>query len=128
MRRGRVPGTLLGPEETGSARVFSTGCGRLPRMRDGGCGAVRFLRTAQWTRASIYLELPFPSGVGVPLRIAVAVVCGQVFKGTRWMPWYQEPMKDAGACDNPRGAGSQAVIRGFPNGETRRPLWAVAPA
>jgi len=36
------------------------------------------------------------------------------------MPWYQEPMKDAGACDKPRGAGSQAVIRGFPNGETRR--------
>ena len=55
-------------------------------------------------------------------------MCSQVFKGTRWMPWYQEPKKDVGACDNPRGAGSQAVIRGFPNGETRRPSWAVAPA
>ena len=55
-------------------------------------------------------------------------MCSQVFKGTRWMPWYQEPKKDVGACDIPRGAGSQAVIRGFPNGETRRPSWAVAPA
>jgi len=35
------------------------------------------------------------------------------------MPWHQEPMKDVGACDKPRGAGNRAVIRGFPNGETR---------
>jgi len=35
------------------------------------------------------------------------------------MPWHQEPMKDVGACDKPRGAGNQAVIRGCPNGETR---------
>ena len=59
----------------------------------------RSLRTAQWTRASY--------------------ICGQVFKGTRWMPWHQEPMKDVGACDKPRGAGNRAVIRGSPNGETR---------
>jgi len=52
----------------------------------------------------------------------------QVFKGTRWMPWYQEPMKDVGACDKPRGVGSQTVIRGCPNGETWRPSWAVASA
>ena len=44
---------------------------------------------------------------------------GQVFKGTWWMPWHQEPMKDVGACDKPRGAGNRAVIRGFPNGETQ---------
>jgi hypothetical protein len=53
---------------------------------------------------------------------AVTVVCSvyvcQVYKSTRWMPWHQEPMKDAGACDIPRGAGNQALIRGFPNGET----------
>src|SRR6476469_4095485 len=48
-----------------------------------------------------------------------ASICGQVFKGTRWMPWHQEPMKDVGACDKPRGAGNRAVIRGFPNGETQ---------
>ena len=84
-------------------------------------GAVRFLRTAQWTRASILGSPALGGGV------CVVFLC-QVFKGTRWMPWHQEPMKDAGACDMPRGAGSQAVIRGFPNGETWRPLWAVAAA
>ena len=28
-------------------------------------------------------------------------------------------MKDVGACDKPRGAGKQAMIRGCPNGETQ---------
>src|SRR3712207_7599919 len=51
--------------------------------------------------------------------VGVGFVCGQVFKGTRWMPWHQEPMKDVGACDKPRGAGNRAVIRGCPNGETQ---------
>jgi hypothetical protein len=27
------------------------------------------------------------------------------------MPWQQEAMKDAGACDKPRGAGKHATIR-----------------
>lgn len=54
-----------------------------------------------------------------------ASICGQVFKGARWMPWYQEPMKDAGGRDRPRGAVNRAVIRGCPNGETRQPSWAV---
>jgi hypothetical protein len=43
----------------------------------------------------------------------------QVFKGTRWMPWHQEPKKDVGICDKPRVVDNQTVIRGFPNGETR---------
>jgi len=46
-------------------------------------------------------------------------------KGIRWMPWQQEATKDAGACEKPRGAGKHAMIRGCPNGETRRPSWAV---
>jgi hypothetical protein len=54
-----------------------------------------------------------------------ASICGQVFKGARWMPWYQEPMKDVGGRDSPRGVVNQAVIRGFPNGETRQSSWAV---
>ena len=41
-------------------------------------------------------------------------------KGMWWMPWQQEAMKDAGACEKPRGAGKHAMIRGCPNGETRR--------
>ena len=57
--------------------------------------------------------------------IVNASICGQVFKGARWMPWHQEPMKDVGGRDRPRGAVNQAVIRGCPNGETRQPSWAV---
>ena len=39
-------------------------------------------------------------------------------KGVWWMPWYQEMMKEAEDCLKPRGAVNQALIRGFPNGET----------
>ena len=54
------------------------------------------------------------------------VVCGgQVCKGAWWMPWHQEPMKDVGACDKPRGVGNRMLIRGCPNGETRPSSWAV---
>ena len=35
------------------------------------------------------------------------------------MPRLEKAMKDVAACDKPRGAGKQALIRGFPNGETR---------
>ena len=58
---------------------------------------------------------PFLENYTVDASIFVA----QVFKGTRWMPWHQEPMKDVGICDKPRGVDNQTVIRGFPNGETR---------
>jgi hypothetical protein len=53
-------------------------------------------------------------------------LCVQVVLGAWWMPWHQEPMKDVGACDIPRVAGNQAVIRGFPNGVTWHSLWGVA--
>jgi len=43
---------------------------------------------------------------------------GQVNKRIRWMPRRQQAMKDVVACDKPRGAGKQALIRGFLNGET----------
>ena len=44
---------------------------------------------------------------------------GQASKGKRWMPWRQEAMKDVVSCEKPRGAAKRALIRGFPNGETR---------
>ena len=78
------------------------------------------------------LETPFPFcgggvwGVGFHLRFVLIVLCVQVFKGIRWMPWHQEPMKDVGGCDMPRGVGNQTLIRGFPNGETWHSLWGVA--
>ena len=44
--------------------------------------------------------------------------CGQATKGAGWMSWHREATKDAVACDKPREAGKQALIRGFPNRET----------
>jgi hypothetical protein len=35
-------------------------------------------------------------------------VYGQATKGIRWMPWYQEAMKDVVSCDKPWGAAKQA--------------------
>jgi hypothetical protein len=55
-------GTLLGPEEAGVCPGLQLQAVAVPpRVRGGGRGAVRILRTAQWTRASNYLEL-FPFG------------------------------------------------------------------
>src|SRR3954447_17501702 len=45
--------------------------------------------------------------------------CGQATKGVGWMPWHREAMKDVVACDMLREAGKQALIRKFPNAETR---------
>ena len=51
--------------------------------------------------------------------IASASIYSQVTKGLRWMPWRQEPMKDASGCEKLRGAAEKAEIRRCPNGETR---------
>jgi hypothetical protein len=51
--------------------------------------------------------------------IASASIYSQVSKGLRWMPWRQEPMKDASGCEKLRGAAEKAEIRRCPNGETR---------
>jgi len=32
---------------------------------------------------------------------------GQATKGTRWMPWRQEPMKDVAGCEKLRGVASR---------------------
>ena len=60
----------------------------------------------------------FPSSLHAPsardrpylenCTVDASIICScQVNKGTRWMPWYQEPKKDVGACDKPRGVGNQ---------------------
>jgi hypothetical protein len=51
-------------------------------------------------------------------HVNVDHVCGQVFKGARWMPWHWEPMKDVGICDKPGGVDNRTLRPGFPNGET----------
>jgi hypothetical protein len=53
---------------------------------------------------------------------------GQANKGARWMSWHREATKDAVACDKPREAGKQALIRGFLNGETRPGSYPVTAA
>jgi hypothetical protein len=47
-----------------------------------------------------------------------SVLYDQEIKGTRWMPWRQEPKKDVGGCDKPGGDADQSLIPGCPNGET----------
>ena len=46
------------------------------------------------------------------------VLYGQATKRIRWMPWQSEAMKDVVTCDKVRGAGKQALILTFLNGET----------
>ena len=58
---------------------------------------------------------------------SILIFVAQVFKGARWMPWHQEPKKDVGICDKPRGVDNQTVIRGFPNGGTRLEVSPVTP-
>ena len=50
---------------------------------------------------------------------------GQATKGTRWMPWRWEAMKDAADGETPRVIVKQVLIRGFPNGATQRGLCRV---
>ena len=113
-----MPGTLLGPEGTGRLLVaHALLAGRSPHgpllvdeplsAPSGGGG-----RRDVVERVRPLLE-------NCTVDASIFSICGQVFKGTRWMPWHQEPMKDVGACDKPRVVGNRTLIRGFPNGETR---------
>jgi hypothetical protein len=102
-RRHRAHCWVLKDQETDS---FGPG---VPRTT-GWCRHARF-----WlSRARPYLE-----NCTVDASIFFTNVWRQATKSTWWMPWHQEPMKDVGACDKPREVGNRAVIRGFPNGETR---------
>src|SRR5262249_40854121 len=77
---GRGAGTLLGPE--GTAVGLSSARTVPPGARLGGGG-----------RGRPVLE---------NCTVDASIICScQVNKGTRWMPWYQEPRKDVGACDKP---------------------------
>jgi hypothetical protein len=113
------PGTLLGPEGTGASAPPSVRTDVPPNgpaqaaPRSSAPDPVRCAgaRGDFGRRDRPYLEN----------CIVDASICScQVNKGTRRMPWHQEPKKDVGACDKPRGVGNQTLIRGCPNGETRQ--------
>ena len=104
--RGSASGTLLGPE--GSSRSIPLGPSTLLELPG------RSMRPGK--RGSRGWHRPYLENYTVDASIFVA---RQATKGTWWMPWHQEPMKDVGACDKPREVGNRAVIRGFPNGETQ---------
>ena len=102
-----VSGTLLGPEGSDvSFGFFSSGLT---------CCLYRVFPFGGRRRVRVVGFRPYVENYTVDASIFVS----QVFKGARWMPWYQEPKKDVGICDKPRGVDNQTVIRGFPNGETR---------
>jgi hypothetical protein len=99
---------LLGGELTSSDALVrpTSGSG----TRDGRPKAIRRAHcSALGVRALEHLEN----------SIASASIYSQVSKGLRWMPWRQEPMKDASGCEKLRGAAEKAEIRRCPNGETR---------
>ena len=96
----------------------------------GGCGGVGGLVVNCIVDASIFVlcgvfllcaSRPGPAAVVVGSGAWFLPVLCVVFMGVRWMPWHQGPMKDVVDCDKPRGAVWRALIRGFPNGGTRRP-------
>ena len=93
-------------------------CGR-PRYRELCCAVARLFVFFVW-----FVVRRAPVWCASRVRRVLCCVLF-VFMSVRWMPWHRGPMKDAVACDIPRGAGLRAVIRGFPNGGTRRPLWGV---
>lgn len=123
--------TLLGPEGSGVS-LFLMANARLIIVCGGGLLVVGPVWQANcccsvWVVVGVCVIsagcCPYVENYTVDASIFVA----QVFKGARWMPWHQEPKKDVGICDKPRGVDNQTVIRGFPNGETRLEASPVTP-
>ena len=112
---GEWSGTLLGPEGSGLARSVSSAALHLFEL----------LATCVVGQRGLWWGFrPYFENYTVDASIFVA---RQATKGTWWMPWHQEPMKDVEACDKPREVGNRAVIRGFPNGETQLESCPVTP-
>ena len=94
-------GTLLGPE--GTAVGLSEGTARC-------WSAFRLPAPVDTRRVEVSVVM---GGWSLFENCTVdASICGQVFKGARWMPWHQEPMKDVGGRDRPRGAVNQSFDPG----------------
>ncbi len=114
--RVRVSGTLLGPEGSGTV---PPACARRVVCAGGGCGVWFFWVWALPGRRCCRRWLVGCRLLVENFTVDASIFVAQVGKGTRWMPWYQEPKKDVGICDKPRVVDNRTVIRGFPNGVTR---------
>lgn len=115
-------GTLLGPEGTRQGAPCSPGCGGGGvrcffwcgmhatgfAWLGGVGGVVCVLFENCIVDASILFFCVF---VNFGCCLPVVVGGGQVFKGARWMPWHQEPMKAVVICDKPRGVDKRADPR-----------------
>ena len=128
---GWVSDTLLGPEGSGVS-LFLMANGAPATVVVG----VLVVGPAWLADCHVHLFLGVVVSVGVWVgccpyvenyTVDASIFVAQVFKGARWMPWHQEPKKDVGICDKPRGVDNQTVIRGFPNGETRLEASPVTP-
>jgi hypothetical protein len=136
-----------GPLDAGASRRFrrhASGTSELPWVRAslfrfegvapasrhhaGGAGARhpgpdRAASRRRWPRGGAPPHAPLENCIA-----STSIKYSQAKKGQRWMPWRQMPMKDVGGCEKPRGAADQALIRGYPNGETRLGSCPVTPA
>ena len=112
-----APDTLLGPEGSGTARPRAERSAAGPASRTNRRHHAE--QAPRLTRGRPYFE---------NYTVDASIFVAQVYKGTRWMPWHQEPKKDVGICDKPRGVDNQTLIRGFPNGETRLEASPVTPS
>ena len=92
---------------------------RLQDPRHGRTAGITAEQAPRLTRGRPYFE---------NYTVDASIFVAQVFKGTRWMPWHQEPKKDVGICDKPWGVDNQTAIQGFPNGETRLEASPVTPS
>ena len=126
--------TLLGPEGSRASTDLMANEAPGPRRCRGGCVgcgpclAGELPAPVLWGWCALAMGwgcCPYVENYTVDASIFIFVA--QVFKGARWMPWHQEPKKDVGICDKPRGVDNQTVIRGFPNGETRLEASPVTP-
>src|ERR1700734_214811 len=138
---GRVQSHVSGECPEMAAHMWSTGYSVSsllnPVSTSSGTEGWRRWRTGRarcWVLRERAKAIPYRTGTPMPrmrhcaLRdrpylenctVDASINCSrQVNKGTRWMPWHQEPKKDVGACDKPREVGNQTLIRGFPNRET----------
>ena len=80
----------------------------MPTMRGDVAQSGERLLCKQEVSGSIPLISTRPRAGGRTLTTAHRLCdLDQASKSIRWMPWRQEPMKDAASCDKPRGAASR---------------------